>query len=99
MQGSTNEQQSPQYCEKDPGNIVHYYSAVGHYALPSEDQKQMLLWAHCCELEGLSWSDQLWYQLWRNSKQVGESQKRATRISCFGDYDELVGLVYLVKER
>lgn len=40
--------------------MVHYYSAVGHYALPSEDQKQMLLWAHCCELEGLSWSDQLW---------------------------------------
>lgn len=38
-------------------------------------------------------------QLWRNSKQVGETQKRATRIRCFGDYDELVGLVYLVKER
>lgn len=65
----------------------------------SKEQKQMLLWACCCEQEGLSWSDQLWCQPWRSSKQVGESQKRAERISCFGDYDELVGLVYLVKER
>lgn len=78
--------------------MVHYYSAIGHYALPSKGQKQMQLWARC-EQEGLSWSDQLWCQPWRNSKQVGESQKRATRLSCFGDYDELVGLVYLVQER
>lgn len=40
--------------------MVHYHTAIRHYALPSKDHNQMLLWARCCEQEDFPWSDQLW---------------------------------------
>lgn len=102
LQGNASEQLITQYCQKVLGITVHYYSASGPYALPSKDQRQMLLWVHwsSCEQEDLSWSDQLWWQTWRHCKQVGVSWKRATRVRCFGDYEQVLeGLVYLVKKR